>query len=86
MFLVYRQKYLKTKKIFISASIKKNLIKFIKGLIIYQKKFVSAVFVKTVLFVINLSLFINNMLTTMTMKKTQCYGRFTQKQINMKLS
>ena len=37
-------------------------------------------------FVINLSLFINNILTTMTMKKTQCYGRFTQKQINMKLS
>ena len=38
MFLVYGWKYLKTKKEFISASIKKNLIKFTKEFAIYQKK------------------------------------------------
>ena len=59
MFLVSGQKYLKTKKEFIFVSIKNNLMKFIKELVFYQKKFVSAVDVKNVLFATGLSLFIN---------------------------
>ena len=46
MFLVSGQKYLKTKKEFIFVSIKNNLMKFIKELVFYQKKFVSAMDVK----------------------------------------
>ena len=46
MFLVSGQKYLKTKKEFIFVSIKNNLMKFIKELAFYQKKFVSAMDVK----------------------------------------
>ena len=69
MFLVYGWKYLKTKKEFISASIKKNLIKFTKEFAIYQKKFVSDVVLKTVLFVTNLNIYINSTCTTLTMKE-----------------
>ena len=69
MFLVYGWKYLKTKKEFISASIKKNLIKFTKEFAIYQKKFVSDVALKSVLFVTNLNIYINSTCTTLTMKE-----------------
>ena len=56
---------------------RKNLIKFIKEFAVCQEKFVSTGDVKTILFVTDLSLFINNRCTTLTMKKAKCYGKFT---------
>ena len=55
MFLDYGQKYSKTKMEFIFALTKKNLIKFIKEFAVCQKKLVSLVDVKTVLYVIDLN-------------------------------
>ena len=70
MFLGYGQKYSKTKTEFIFVLTEKNLIKFIKELALCQKKLVSTVDVKTVLFVTDLSSFVNSTCTTLTMKKT----------------
>ena len=70
MFLGYGQKYSKTKTEFIFVLTEKNLIKFIKEFALCQKKLVSTVDVKTVLFVTDLSSFVNSTCTTLTMKKT----------------
>ena len=67
----------KKKKEFIFVLTEKNLIKFIKEFAVCQKKLVSAGDVKIVLFVTDLSLFIDNRCTTLTMKKAKCYGKFT---------
>ena len=72
-FLVQKKK----KKEFIFVLTEKNLIKFIKEFAVCQKKLVSAGDVKIVLFVTDLSLFIDNRCTTLTMKKAKCYGKFT---------
>ena len=72
-FLVKKKK----KKEFIFVLTEKNLIKFIKEFAVCQKKLVSAGDVKIVLFVTDLSLFIDNRCTTLTMKKAKCYGKFT---------
>ena len=48
---------------------KKNLKKFIQKFAVCKKKLSSAVDVKIVLFITDLSLFINNTCTTLTMKK-----------------
>ena len=63
MFLGYDQKYSKAKKEFTFALAKKNLIKFIKEFAVCQKKLVSTVDVKTVLFVIDLNSFTCTILT-----------------------
>ena len=67
----------KKKKELIFVLTEKNLIKFIKEFAVCQKKLVSAGDVKIVLFVTDLSLFIDNRCTTLTMKKAKCYGKFT---------
>ena len=72
-FLVQKKK----KKELIFVLTEKNLIKFIKEFAVCQKKLVSAGDVKIVLFVTDLSLFIDNRCTTLTMKKAKCYGKFT---------
>ena len=72
-FLVQKKK----KKEIIFVLTEKNLIKFIKEFAVCQKKLVSAGDVKIVLFVTDLSLFIDNRCTTLTMKKAKCYGKFT---------
>ena len=66
MFLGYDQKYSKAKKEFTFVLATKNLIKFIKEFAVFQKKLVSTVDVKTVLFVIDLNLFLNNTCTILT--------------------
>ena len=73
-FLVQKKK---KKKELLFVLTEKNLIKFIKEFAVCQKKLVSAGDVKIVLFVTDLSLFIDNRCTTLTMKKAKCYGKFT---------
>ena len=67
---------LKTTKEFIYVLTKKNLIKFIKELAFFQENIVSAAILKTVSFVKDLDLFVNNTCIILTNKKIKCCGRF----------
>ena len=76
-FLDYGKKYSKKKNDIYICVNRKELDKIYKELVVCQKKLVSTRDVKTILFVTDLSLFINNRCTTLTMKKAKCYGKFT---------
>ena len=73
-FYVYGWKYSKTTKEFIYVLTKKSLIKFIKEFPFFQENIVSAVVLKTVLFVKDLNLFIKKIYLWKIYSKTNKYG------------